>query len=164
MENTFLMPWQSRDRKMQEAIQRDDHDISGPLSSLGWYQNGEWLMVRTAADRNAGQLHTDLTEPGMLTLWQHPRKTRRFRVALPGEAVRALRAAGRQHTLNDCANASENNDYTLWFSVSELSICRGSVVFTCAADTVGISEKDKAVRQTPARRFTTSSTLVPHRL
>jgi len=87
-----------------------------------------------------------------------------FRVALSVEAVRALRAAGRQHNLNGCAKASENNDYTLWFSVSELSICRGSVVFTCAADTVGNSQKDKAVRQTPARRFTTSPTLVPHRL
>lgn len=94
VENALLMPRQNRGRKMQEAIQRDDHDISGPLSSLGWYQNGEWLMVRTAADRNAGQLHTDLTEPGLLTLWQHPRKTRLLPSRTLGESSPS--SAGRR--------------------------------------------------------------------
>lgn len=69
---------------MQAAIQQDNHDIPGFLNSLGWYKNGEWPMVRTAADRNAVQLHTDLTEPGLQTLLQHPRKTRLLPSRTPG--------------------------------------------------------------------------------
>ena len=57
--------------KMQEGIQQDYRDIPGFLSSLGWYKNGEWLMVRTPSDRNAVQSHTDLTAQGLQTLLQH---------------------------------------------------------------------------------------------
>ena len=61
--------------------------------------------------------------------------------------------------LNNCAKSPEKNASDKCFSVSELSICRGSVVFHCAADTVGNSQEDKAVRQGPTVRCAAFSTL-----
>ena len=53
--------------KTQEGL-REYRDVPDFLCSLAWYNDGQWLLVRTPSDRQAVQLQTSLTEAALAEL------------------------------------------------------------------------------------------------